>query len=51
MLIFEKERERMLERGGGGGTVRGGQRSQRGLYADSREPSVGLELTNCEIMT
>ena len=29
----------------------GGQRIQRGLCADSRQPDMGLELTNREIMT
>ena len=28
-----------------------GQRIQSGLCADSKEPDVGLKLTNCEIMT
>ena len=37
---------------GGAERVRGGeQRIQSGLHPDSREPDVGLRLTNREIMT
>ena len=35
----------------GGGVERKGQRIRSRLCADSSEPDVGLELTNCEIMT
>ena len=41
-------RRREHERGRG--REREGQRILSRLSADSREPSVGLELTNCEIM-
>ena len=33
------------------GAERGGQMIQSRLCADSSEPDVGLELTNCEMMT
>ena len=42
-------REQESERGRG--RERGGQKIWSGLCVDSREPDVGLELTNCEIMT
>ena len=35
----------------GGGAERGGQKIQSRLCADSREPDVGLKLTNYEAMT
>ena len=41
----ERERDRERER------EREGQRLQSGPCADSREHDVGLEPTNCEIMT
>ena len=54
----ERDRERREEeekkehvRVGEGQKERGGQRIQGGLYIDSREPDVGLELTNYEIIT
>ena len=37
------ERDREQERGK---RERGGQRIQRGLWVDSREPDMGLKLTN-----
>ena len=40
-----------LRKSGGGGREREGQRIQSGLCADSRQPDVGLELTNHEITT
>ena len=47
LLFYVSERER--ERGRG--RERGGQRICSRLCAESREPDVGLELTNREIMT
>ena len=49
----EKEREREREREGLSGewAERGDKESQAGSAAVSTEPDVGLELTNCEIMT
>ena len=45
MFIFERERERAREWG------RGAEREGDKRLSDSREPSVGLELRNHEIMT
>ena len=46
MFIFEREGESTSR----GGAERGTQRMESGLCADSREPDVGLELTNHEIV-
>ena len=46
MFIFERKR---VSRGGA--EREGGLRIQSRLHTDSREPNVGLELTNCKIMT
>ena len=35
----------------GRGREQGGQKIQSRLCTDSREPNMGLKLTNCEIMT
>ena len=55
MSLFERERERERARARKGewgrGRERGRQRIRSRLCADSREPDVGLELTNCEFMT
>ena len=40
-----------LERGSGGGAERQGEKTPSRLYNASTEPSVGLELMNCEVMT
>ena len=48
-FLFLRETECTQVMGEGRG--RPGWRIQSGLHADSSEPSVGLELTNCEIMT
>ena len=48
-IYFERERER--EHMSRGGAERGRQSISNGLCGDSREPTVGLELRNCEIMT
>ena len=46
MFVFERERER-----GRGHVHKQGKGWERaGQKADSREPDVGLKLTNCEIM-
>ena len=45
MFIFERE-----SAGAGEGKRERGQRIPSGLYADSREHDVGLELTNIEII-
>ena len=50
-IYFEIETGGERAPAGEGLTEWGAQRSQRGLCGDSREPNVGLELTNCEIMT
>ena len=47
----EREREREKENKCGEGAEREGQKIQSRLCADSREPDVGLELMNHEIMT
>ena len=52
----ERERERERTHASGGGTEKGSQRLgiqriQSRFCADSREPHVGLKLTNFEIMT
>ena len=41
----------LLESKQGRGREREGQRIQSRLCSDSTEPDVGLELTNCEIVT
>ena len=51
MLIFERERETDSSSGGGAERWEGVPRIQSGLYADSRGPDSGLELTIPEIMT
>ena len=48
-LFWERERERERENRGGAG--REGERIPSRLHTVSTEPNVGLELTNCEIMT
>ena len=47
MFIFERVRE--TKEGPAGVGAGGGERFPSGLHADSREPNVGIELTNCEI--
>ena len=50
----ERERERetaSTHPSQGGAEKEGGQRIQSRLHADSREPNMGLEPRNCEIMT
>ena len=47
-LIILRERERKNQQGRG--RERGGQRIRSGLHVDSREPDVGLEPMNHEIM-
>ena len=47
MFIYFQEREHARV---GAGREREGYRGSE-LCADSREPDVGLEFTNCEIMT
>ena len=47
----ERERKRERERVSRGGAERGRERIQSRLHAVSSEPNVGLDLTNCEIMT
>ena len=49
MFIFEREREGENE--WGRSRERGRQRIRSRLCADRREPDVGLEPMNCEIMT
>ena len=51
LFLREREREREGVRAGEGQRERGRQRIQSRLCADSREPSVGLELMNCEIQS
>ena len=51
LFIFEREREKKGENKRGRGRERRGQRIQSGLCTDSSKSSVGLELTNCEVMT
>ena len=55
MFSFERERERERTCAGtrewGKGRERRGHRMQSGVCGDSREPDVGLELTNPEITT
>ena len=48
MLIFFFERK---SAGGGGENKKGGDTIGKGLCVDSREPDLGFELRNCEIMT
>ena len=43
-IYCEREREREASRGGA-------ERIRSGLWADSREPDAGLELTNREMVT
>ena len=50
VYLFLREREKG-QRVSRGGTERGGQRIRSGLCAESREPDVGLKLTNLKIMT
>ena len=50
-LFFDSVREREREHASGEGAEREGQRIQSRVCADSREPDVGLELMNGEIMT
>ena len=47
----EGERDREREQAGEGQRERGTEDPRSGFYADSREPSMGLELRNCEIVT
>ena len=52
MLVYIfRERERKREREGGRGTEREKERSPSKLHTVSAEPDVGLNPTNCEIMT
>ena len=51
MLIYFWERDRDREWEGERQREKGRQRNWNGLYTDSRKPSAGLELMNCEIMT
>ena len=53
MFIFEREREteRQRESKLGRGREKREKRIPSSLQAVSAEPDVGLELTNCEIMT
>ena len=53
MFIFERERERETDSTSGGGAEREGDKIQSRLQAPavSTEPDVGLEPTNCEIVT
>ena len=51
MCLFLREREKEKERKRKWGRERGKQRIQSRLLAVSIELDVGLELTNCEIMT
>ena len=46
MYLFLRERERVS----GGGAEREGDRRSEWAFPDSREPDVGLKLTNHEIM-
>ena len=46
-----RERKREKREPAGEGQRERGQKFRSRLYADSREPDVGLELMNCEIMT
>ena len=49
MYLFLRERTRVHV--SGGGAKREGNRIASKLCADNREPSAGLEPTNCNIMT
>ena len=60
LLIFERERERERERGSActhrhvesrGRAETGRQIIPSSLHAVNAEPDVGLELTNCELVT
>ena len=53
LFIFERERERETEHKQREGQREGDTESEGGsrLRAVSTEPNVGLELTNCEIVT
>ena len=51
LLIFERERERGREQTGEGQRGRNRDRIPSRLQAASREPDMGLELTNREITT
>ena len=51
-IYFEGERESVCEQGRGGTErERGRERIPSRLHTISAEPDVGLDLTNCEIMT
>ena len=50
-LFILRERERTYASTGGGGAGREGERIPSRLCVVSAEPVVGLDLTNCEIMT
>ena len=51
MYYFERERERERASTSGVGAEREGETIPSRFHAVSTEPYVGLELTNCEIMT
>ena len=51
MFIFERKSRHVHTSGEGAERERGRQRILSRLYTDSREPDVGLELANCEIVT
>ena len=51
MFIFEKREHMHTNMQVGKGRQMGRLRIQSGFHADSRDPDVGLELTNHEIMT
>ena len=51
MFYLLKERERENTSGGEGQREREKERIPRRLCAVRAEPNVGLDLTNCEIMT
>ena len=51
MFIFEKREHMHTNMQVGKGRQMGRLRIQSGFRADSRDPDVGLELTNHEIMT
>ena len=50
VYLFLRESVPMCERGGGRGRERGRQRIRNGPCTDSREPDMGLEPMNHEIM-